>query len=253
VNNSTSTPSAAWPTIWPKDSFPLWPTVAIIFGALGTALVIGIVGYMYLRSSGIIEPGMTTVPVFPAIVFQLVLEGSIVAIFLLALPVLSKMSYAQLGFSVPKPWQIGVALIGAVVMVIVVEGGASLLENLMHQKHEQSVVQLFRQIIGDKSLMWFFAFFAIVLAPAMEETIFRLFFFNIGLRAGGFWLGAIISGVLFGLAHADLVVLGPLALGGIVLCGVYYRTKNAFCSMITHGCFNALTVLALIYAPKLAQ
>lgn len=253
MNNSTSTPSAAWPTIWPSDSFRAAPTFFVILAAIGLAVAIGVGGFMWMFASGTISPGMKTVPIIPAIVFQLILEGGIVAVLLIALPRLTKMTYAELGFSVPKPWQIGFALLGAVAMVIVVEGGASLLETLMHQKHEQSVVQLFRQIIGQKQLMWFFAVFAIVLAPFMEESIFRLFFFNLGMRYGGFWVGAIISGLLFGAAHADPVVLAPLALGGIVLCGVYYRTRNAFCSMITHGCFNALTVLALIYAPNLAQ
>ena len=138
-------------------------------------------------------------------------------------------------------------------MVVVVEGLASIIQALSHQQHEQSVVELFKHVRGT-NVMWLFAFFAIVLAPFMEETIFRIFVFNAARRwSGGFWRGAIVSGVLFGSAHMDLWVLVPLALGGIILCYVYYRTRNAFCSMITHGLFNALTVFALIYAPQLAQ
>ena len=67
-----------------------------------------------------------------------------------------------------------------------------------------------------------FAVFAIVFAPFAEETLFRLFFFNLGLRYGGFWAGAIVSGLLFGIAHGDPYEAIPLALGGIVLCAVYY-------------------------------
>jgi membrane protease YdiL (CAAX protease family) len=252
VNNSTSTPSAAWPTIWPSDSFPPRPTTLVALGAVALGIIIFIAGLAYFKYSGILAPGKP-VPIVQAIVFQLVLEGAVVAVLLIALPRLSKMSFGQLGFEVPKLWQIGVALLGAVAMVIVADGGAQLVETLTHQKHEQQVVELFRQILGNKSLAWFFAIFAIVIAPFMEESIFRLFVFNIGLRYGGFWIGSVISGLLFGAAHGDPMVLVPLGLGGMVLCAVYYRTRNAFCSMITHGCFNALTVVALIVAPQYAQ
>jgi membrane protease YdiL (CAAX protease family) len=183
---------------------------------------------------------------------QLLIEGSAVIVILTMLPRVSKFSLREMGFKPPQPWQIGVALLGAVAMVVVVEGGASLIQSYFHVKHEQSVVDLFRHVIGTYA-MWYFAIFAIVLAPFMEEVIFRVFVFNIGLRWGGFWTGAVISGLCFGAAHGDPWVLLPLAAGGVVLCGVYYRTRNAFMSMITHGIFNAVTVFALIYAPQLAK
>ena len=94
-----------------------------------------------------------------------------------------------------------------------------------------------------------FVFFAIVFAPIAEETFFRLFFFNLGMRYGGFWVGAIASGVLFGMAHGDLYAAAPLALGGMILCYVYYRTRNAWASMMTHCLFNAISIAAILFAP----
>jgi membrane protease YdiL (CAAX protease family) len=41
-----------------------------------------------------------------------------------------------------------------------------------------------------------------------------------------------------------------LALGGIVLCAVYYRTRNIFASMLSHALFNALSIVALLLMPK---
>jgi membrane protease YdiL (CAAX protease family) len=96
-----------------------------------------------------------------------------------------------------------------------------------------------------------FAFFAMVLAPIAEETIFRVFAFNFGARYGGFWLGAPVSAILFGLAHGDAFAAIPLALGGVVLCAVYYRSQNAFASMISHGLFNGLSIAGLLFAPHL--
>jgi hypothetical protein len=72
------------------------------------------------------------------------------------------------------------------------------------------------------------------------------------VRYGGFWGGAILSGVLFGIAHGDIFAAIPLALGGVVLCGVYYRTGNIFAPMISHALFNALSIVALLFIPKVA-
>lgn len=248
MNNSTSTTSAVWPTRWPADSFRVVSTALI-----GLPVVLFVAYALYGATQHPQQTPSLTPPVILTLIgLQTLIEGVIVAIILLALPRVSKFSLAELGFRVPKPWQIGIALLGAVAMVVVVEGLASLIQTLTHQKHDQSVVDLFKQVIGTNA-MWLFAFFAIVVAPFMEEMMFRVLTFNVGLRYGGFWTGAIVSGLFFGSAHGDLTVLLPLAIGGMILCYVYYRTRNAFCSTITHGCFNAVTVLALIYAPNLAK
>ncbi|MDQ2865835.1 MAG: CPBP family intramembrane metalloprotease, partial [Candidatus Eremiobacteraeota bacterium] len=131
-------------------------------------------------------------------------------------------------------------------------GGAALLEYVTHQKHDQQVVEMFKHVHAP-AIVAFFAVFAIVIAPIAEEMMFRVFFFNLGLRFRGFWFGAVLSGLLFGAAHADAFAFLPLVFGGIILCYVYYRTRNAFASMITHGLFNSLSIFALIFAPNLTK
>jgi membrane protease YdiL (CAAX protease family) len=250
VNNSTSTISAGWPTHWPANSFRRGPTARLILAAFGAAFVALVAVAVYGR----LHPSVVrdSLVVF-AVIGQIAIEGVAVVVILAGLPRVSGRSLRELGFYPPRAWQIGIAVLGAVAMVVAVEGGASLIQSLTHTKHEQNVIELFKQVRGQQQIMWLFAFFAVVVAPFMEETIFRIFIFNIGLRWGGFWVGAILSGLCFGAAHTDVYVLVPLAVGGMILCGVYYRTGNAFCSMVTHGLFNALTVFALMFAPQLAQ
>lgn len=251
MNNSISTTSAGSPTRWPTDGFAVGPTALLVLAAVAAAVVTGVAGAVVLvldRAS--LTHGSSFVT--SAITYQLVVEGSVVAVLLAWLPRVSKRSLRELGFFMPNVGQIFAGIGGAVLMFLVVQGAAMLVEALTHQKHEQSVVEMFKHVVGDRSVMLFFAAFAIVIAPFMEETIFRIFIFNVGQRYGGPWIGALVSGVCFGAAHMDIVVFLPLALGGMILSFVYYRSGNAFSSMISHGLFNAITVLMLIFAPHLA-
>ena len=135
-------------------------------------------------------------------------------------------------------------------MVAVANGSEWLINFSSKNQHFQDVVQMFKHLHDPGTILIFIAF-AVIFAPFVEETIFRIFFFNLGMRYGGFWGGAILSGILFGIAHGDPYAAVPLALGGIVLCAVYYRTRNAYASMISHALFNGLAIVLLLAFPAL--
>jgi membrane protease YdiL (CAAX protease family) len=195
-------------------------------------------------------PAVSPIEFDVLILLQFVVEGALVVLLLAALPSLSKFSLRELGFRAPTAANVGTAIVGAVAMVIVANGGASLIDYLAHSQHQQDIVQIFKQL-HDSTTVAIFAAFAVIFAPFAEETFFRIFFFNLGLRYSGFWGGAVLSGALFGIAHGDIYAALPLALGGIVLCAVYYRTRNAFAPMISHALFNSLSIVALLVAPKI--
>jgi hypothetical protein len=97
------------------------------------------------------------------------------------------------------------------------------------------------------------ALFVCVLAPMAEEFFFRGFIFGVLRRmrievAGrnlGVWIAAVITGILFGLAHSgsalsqDLVPLGFL---GFVLCLLRWRTGSLYPCMALHSLNNALAL-----------
>lgn len=95
--------------------------------------------------------------------------------------------------------------------------------------------------------------FVCVVAPIAEEFVFRGFIFGLLRRlpvrvAGrdlGTWVAAIITGILFGLAHAGSAssqYLAPLALLGFVLCLVRWRTGSLYPGMVLHSLNNALAL-----------
>lgn len=95
--------------------------------------------------------------------------------------------------------------------------------------------------------------FVCVVAPIAEEFFFRGFLFG-ALRqmripiAGhdlGTWVAALITGILFGLAHlgsASLQYLIPLGFLGFVLCLIRWRTCSLYPCMALHGLNNALAL-----------
>ncbi len=92
---------------------------------------------------------------------------------------------------------------------------------------------------------------AVVLAPFIEEVIFRKSFKNaIDNRIIYF----IISGLFFGLAHAlteinsvlDLLYIIPYGSLGVVFAISYDKTKTIFTPMLMHIWHNAFTITLLI-------
>ncbi|WP_338214570.1 CPBP family intramembrane glutamic endopeptidase [Companilactobacillus muriivasis] len=91
--------------------------------------------------------------------------------------------------------------------------------------------------------------FTIFVAPILEEIIFRGIFMNWFFVDKPF-LSILISGVLFGYVHApfsadtDWIYALSKILLGIVLAGVYYRTKNIKADITVHFLNNFLAILS---------
>ena len=253
MNSSISKRFADWPITWPSGSFRVGPTLLLI--AVVIAPIVGFGIYQGVVSASVhVDQRLLGDPlvVITSLAITLVAEGALALLVIALLPWVSRLSLRELGYRAPEPRDVVVAFVGSLAMALIANGGASLIQAVLHTSQDQQAVAMLRQL-HDPRLLVAFALFACVLAPLMEETIFRVFLFNATRRYWGFWAGAIISGICFGLAHGDPIAALPLALGGIVLAFVYYRTQNAFASMLTHGLFNAYTILALILAPQLAK
>jgi membrane protease YdiL (CAAX protease family) len=101
----------------------------------------------------------------------------------------------------------------------------------------------------------------VLLAPFMEELFFRGLLFRslarlctpngIGVgatrfRGAGIAVAVIVDGLLFGLAHGEWVQLAGLALFGMALATVSYRTGRLGMNMVSHATFNLVAILAIL-------
>jgi membrane protease YdiL (CAAX protease family) len=96
----------------------------------------------------------------------------------------------------------------------------------------------------------------VVGAPFFEELFFRGVILRALVRLFGTigrWVGPalaiIVSGVLFALAHAESLQLLGLAVFGIILSFVSYRTGRLGMNMVAHATFNLMAVAAAVVAP----
>jgi len=98
--------------------------------------------------------------------------------------------------------------------------------------------------------------FAVVLAPASEELLFRRVLFGRLLSAGRPWLGLVLSSIAFALLHEipGLSGNGPLAIvqlwlvyGGMgaAFAWLYWRTGTLWASILGHGLHNGIALAAL--------
>jgi uncharacterized protein len=95
--------------------------------------------------------------------------------------------------------------------------------------------------------------FVCVIAPIAEEFFFRGFIFGalrrlrivVAGRYLGPWVAAVLTGILFGLAHtgsANPQFLVPLGLLGFTLCLVRWRTRSLYPCMALHSVNNSLAL-----------
>lgn len=88
------------------------------------------------------------------------------------------------------------------------------------------------------------AFLVTVVAPVAEEFFFRGYVFGALRNWKGMWVGAILTGLLFGAIHLgsapDVLYLPILALFGLILCLLYVRTGSIYPCIVLHAINNCI-------------
>jgi membrane protease YdiL (CAAX protease family) len=108
----------------------------------------------------------------------------------------------------------------------------------------QELIKLFTAG-GDPVAMTLLVILAVVLAPMVEELIFRGGIYRFLKSQTTLLPAQIISGVFFAVMHGNLMSLLPLVVVGIFLARVYERSGNILVPMCFHACFNGFSLLML--------
>ncbi len=218
-----------------------------MIGLAVACAVLALIAYIVVDPSliSVLAHSPKKFPITAVLLVQLAFELPPIFVLMAMLPRVSLYSWEELGLRVPSPRTLLYVIGGFAAAIFVGDGGSALVEHLSHHPHHmQDVAKMFESIRHTPVLIAFILY-GVVVAPIAEEMIFRGFLFNLGLRYGNFWVGAIFSSLLFGAAHGDLELFLPLTLVGFVLAIVYYRSRNLVASMLTHASFNAIAFTAL--------
>ena len=108
----------------------------------------------------------------------------------------------------------------------------------------QELIKLFTNG-GDPVAITLLVICAVILAPLVEETIFRGGIYRFLKSQSTLLPAQILSGAVFALMHANLMSFLPLVVVGILLARVYEHSGNILVPMCFHACFNGFSLLML--------
>jgi membrane protease YdiL (CAAX protease family) len=228
-------PDAAEPADPATDGFPRWPVwapfLAVLVGATASIVIVGVVIAFAQSVDSKLDDDS---PWFTAI-STIGLDGCVVA----AIAGVAAMTAR------PRLWHFGLRptalrhAIGIAFMAVVAFLAFELLYSAAVHPEQQRIVE---ELGADQStaLLVTGGLAVIVVAPIAEELLFRGFLFRVLRMRMGFWLAALIDGVLFGLVHGSLVIVPVLAFLGVALCWVYERTGSLFPCIAIHVLNNTV-------------
>ncbi|MDE3137836.1 MAG: CPBP family intramembrane metalloprotease [Acidobacteriota bacterium] len=137
--------------------------------------------------------------------------------------------------TMPRAALYALCAVGGMALAVVVEAGSI----AFRTRAKLPIEALFHNRAG---VLWLMAV-GILLAPAVEETIFRGYLYPVLARTLGVEGGILATGFLFGLMHAPQVwggwgQIGLLVLVGIVLTYARARTGTVLTSWLLHLGYN---------------
>jgi membrane protease YdiL (CAAX protease family) len=247
-NNSTWAPSEPSPTTWSRKSFPVALTIIGALGALPVALIPTLLYFGYLSGTHQLPHHVipAQVPIRFVIIAQIVSYVPLMLYLLLTVPLLADKTLAELGVRMPSRRELAIGFGGAVVMWLSVAAASGVISALTRVHETEPAVAFLHELRSTPQIIGFIAI-AVAFAPIVEEFAFRVFLFNAIARYSSTTIGAVISGIVFGLVHGTGVsVVIPLAFGGVVLAMVYARSGCYWANVLTHGLFNLTSVIAVL-------
>jgi membrane protease YdiL (CAAX protease family) len=114
---------------------------------------------------------------------------------------------------------------------------------------QQPTMKILESTVSIGQRIWFGAT-AILLAPLMEEIIFRAVAYRFLRQHGHPRLALFGTALLFGAIHGSAMTLVPLTVLAVILALLYEKTGNLAAPIFAHAVFNAVNFTMFLLAPK---
>jgi membrane protease YdiL (CAAX protease family) len=113
---------------------------------------------------------------------------------------------------------------------------------------EQELVTVFRRAAeeGNFSAVRLMCLSAVLIAPLMEETVFRGYFYSLAKPQIGAGWASVITSSFFAVSHGNVAAFPGLFVLSICLTVAFEKFGSLWVSVLMHSCFNAISLI-LIY------
>jgi membrane protease YdiL (CAAX protease family) len=228
----------------------------VVIGLVGAVAVTRGLAEVVIRVFGIspddiFGPAMTTAKSVVGIISQAILDvGAILFLYLMLLARTPERFWPTIGWRGLRrggPWQPTVPqlLAGGAVLAFFVTFASAFFKT-----NETLPID---ELLKARISIFMFGLLGVLLAPVVEETIFRGFLYPVIARRFGIGAGIVVTGTLFGLMHAAQLwggwgQIALLVFVGITLTWVRARTGTVTASYFVHLGYNSLQLAGyLIY------
>ncbi|WP_373895198.1 lysostaphin resistance A-like protein [Virgibacillus natechei] len=100
-----------------------------------------------------------------------------------------------------------------------------------------------QQIMNIARALPIFMIIPAIIAPVLEEIIFRKIIFGQFYAKTNFFIAALLSALIFGIIHLDPTHLLVYASMGFVFAFLYVKTKRILVPIIVHAAMNTIVVI----------
>lgn len=125
-------------------------------------------------------------------------------------------------------------------------------EALIKASSKQNIVELFT-VSGSIKQRVLIIVFAVMVAPVIEEFLFRFFLYGVVRHYFGWIVAALFNALLFAAVHTHLPSFLPLFVLGMCLTIAYELSGSVLVSMTMHSLFNAASLTLLAFPELLPQ
>jgi len=111
-----------------------------------------------------------------------------------------------------------------------------------------------QEMFQDRRSALLFVALAVLLAPLIEETIFRGYIYPVVARTFGMGLSVLVTGTLFGLLHAKQLWGGWVQIAMLVMVGIFFTyaramSRTVVASYLLHLGYNSFMALGFMLSP----
>ncbi|BDS07284.1 hypothetical protein NT6N_23240 [Oceaniferula spumae] len=121
-------------------------------------------------------------------------------------------------------------------------GYSTMIQEIFGKAEKQEIVKIYQET-NAVSIRVLLAIAAVVIAPLVEETVFRGYIYPVCKRYTGRIIATFVTSLFFSAVHFNIPALLPLFILAILLTIAYELSGSLWVPISIHACFNGFTLL----------